>query len=80
MTTTVKDKPASGWISVKEQLPKKYVLVNVVLYGKVTAGWVRDQSGPDPGFKWNICSESSYLTNNVTHWMPLPEPPRKETL
>jgi hypothetical protein len=59
------------WISVKHQLPEECEVVAVVLYGEVTAGFLSHGLKP----RWFICTESGYQTDNVTHWMPLPEPP-----
>ena len=59
------------WISVKDRLPEneKYVLVysqdGGVAEGKYNARfkeWVQ--------FRWNVTE-----LKNVTHWMPMPEPP-----
>lgn len=60
-----------AWISVLSKLPPEYNVVAVVLYGKVTAGFLSHDISP----RWYICSESSYQTDNVTHWMPLPSAP-----
>ena len=54
------------WISVKDRLPEdeRHVLV-----------WVKDgYSLIDWTFngKWQV---NPYMRNDITHWMPLPEPP-----
>lgn len=53
------------WISVKERLPEdkkdEYVLVVCDYHGKISV---------ETRKKWNIDS-------SVTHWMPLPEPPKE---
>ncbi len=67
--------PPSPWISVKERIPEdsRWVLVSndlrvVLRAGFVrNIGWVRDNDEPLP--------HNSVL--NVTHWMPLPEPPKE---
>ena len=65
---------ASSWISVKDRLPEggKCVLVysqdGGVAEGKYNARfkeWVQ--------FRWSVTD-----LKNVTHWMPLPEPPKEE--
>lgn len=55
-----------GWISVKDRLPmkRKQVLVYSITHG-VRSDFI-DWSG-----RW-------YTVKNVTHWMPLPEPPKEE--
>lgn len=57
------------WISVKERLPEvwEHVLAVVGLRGIVEAA-VYD------GVKWKVAWNHDELTD-VTHWMPLPEPP-----
>lgn len=60
-----------GWISVTDRLPKKkgdYLIYNT--YGIVWPYWY------DPeGKRWY--DDCGYLTESVTHWMPLPEPPKE---
>ena len=77
-------KPETGeWISVKDKLPQRYgeICKNVVLHladGLVSVGWM------------NEVTDGVYFLDNVndiiikrpiemvTHWMPLPEPPKGE--
>lgn len=63
------------WISVEERLPEKGVFV-VVYYGHFI-GNLMDVYMWD-GECWR--SSSGYLEDaeNITHWMPLPEPPKEE--
>lgn len=60
-----------GWISVNDRLPEKkgdYLIFNTD--GIVWPYWY------DKEYKeWY--DSSGYLTENVTHWMPLPEPPEE---
>ena len=61
------------WISVDDRLPengKDGVLIGL-RWGEVDIGWCEDSS-------W--CSEfvNEYEDGEVTHWMPLPEPPKGE--
>lgn len=54
----------SGWVSVKDRLPDKpcaCLLFNIY-------GWRTFDFWEDDG--WEISDE-----NEITHWMPLPEPP-----
>ena len=69
----------SEWISVKERLPEAWrtddgTLVNYLVYMpeySVDVGnYVR------PANVW-VCMG---LPCKVTHWMPLPEPPKEETV
>jgi len=68
------------WISVKERLPENddWVLI-----------WYRDKDGdyyPTVGrFKENGCwstdvdaNDFAYPPEEITHWMPIPEPPVME--
>lgn len=58
----------SGWISVKDKLPDTYK--NVITYDKysgVKENWL---------LRSNPCVSWSHGFH-VTHWMPLPEPPKE---
>jgi len=63
------------WISVNRQpetlIGIKRVLAYSKTYGTFVASFVKrkDRYENDNGMK----------VNNVTHWMPLPEPPKEET-
>ena len=66
----------SQWISVKERLPETYTNV-IVLH----------ENG-HTGIEWRYKHSPCYKTANflfdplygeVTHWMPLPEPPKEDT-
>ena len=72
---------AARWIPVEERLPEadkdyKCVSINVLMFDNNSAcaieGWYNFSDG-----EWH-----NYLTNEkflqVTHWMPLPEPPEVE--
>ncbi|EFG3897129.1 DUF551 domain-containing protein [Escherichia coli] len=60
-----------GWISCSERMPKGYVDVLVTDGEHVEVKWW-DESG-----YWNSWTElnSDILAHEMTHWMPLPEPP-----
>ena len=62
------------WISVKDRLPENICPVLVVLEGISTAfnGWYHD------GKWWTAGAGTRPFTQKVTHWMPLPQPPKGE--
>lgn len=70
-----------NWISVKERLPRNTGFSeNVILCtraGCVTTGWLQNGA-----FKWWILDDADYHEcvefDCITHWMPLPEPPKEE--
>lgn len=59
--------PETGWISLDERLPKKMgvYLVYSSDEGLCLGAFLRCLAGGTPAFK-----------KSVTHWMPLPEPPK----
>ncbi len=59
------------WIPVTERLPEKFK--DVLTYGKY--GIMVDK------YIGQFCGEDSFALalRNVTHWMPLPTPPKEET-
>lgn len=68
------------WISVKDKLPQ--VEDKVLFYsdgygirfGYRQATFANNPKKPRP-IKWVVYSSNHYRTD-VTHWMPLPEPPK----
>ncbi|EAC2098901.1 DUF551 domain-containing protein [Escherichia coli] len=62
-----------GWISCSEQMPKGYADVLVTDGEHVEVKWW-DESG-----YWNSWTElnSDIFADEITHWMPLPEPPQE---
>ena len=64
------------WIPVSERLPKHFGIYNVAI--KDIDGVHRDCADFDPFARsWfpTMCYTKNYV---VTHWMPLPEPPKGE--
>lgn len=59
------------WISVEDRLPENKV--RVLLFDNEGFGVV---SGRLIASVWYLESEKD-LNSNVTHWMPLPEPPKE---
>ena len=60
------------WISVKDRLPEDICPVLVALEGLNIAfhGWYQDEKW------WKVGAGSRPFAQKVTHWMPLPEPPK----
>ena len=62
------------WISVKEKLPNDESVIGpvaVLVYGKHLAiGSYADNYG-----LFFVNDENFRVTNEVTHWLPLPQPP-----
>ena len=75
-------KADNGWISVKDRLPPIYHMV--LITGKNNAGGsfgVIKGTHDDKG-QWYRDDIGQYVDSRgdtVTHWMPLPEPPKEET-
>jgi hypothetical protein len=67
----------NGWISVKDRLPEigEWVLINgpevCQRIEPPSASWKAE-------YAWNTDHESFYYPEDITHWMPLPEPPKEE--
>ena len=75
----VNDVPAfSGWISVKDRLPEVDKPILYCAFGRsVGEGVYRGFDGVH--HVWNMYAVSgTHWDNEVTHWMPLPEPPKEE--
>lgn len=67
------------WISVKDRLPELDTFI-LSTDGEIVATTIRQISDQDDEETWNYftsgcgCCDSDM--KNVTHWMPLPKPPR----
>lgn len=61
------------WISVKDRLPEnvKEGLLIALRWGEVDIGWCEDG-------RWGSQFVDEYEDGEVTHWMPLPRPPKGE--
>jgi hypothetical protein len=59
------------WISVKDKLPKDGK--RVMAYTKYMQHFV----GTHEGLFWVITATGKSPYSDVTHWMPLPEPPEE---
>lgn len=75
----------SEWISVKDKLPKENGTYIVYTHdGNSATGWIwYDDVVVVAEYTFGIwwwCENGNDfdITNNVTHWMPLPDPPQME--
>lgn len=61
--------PVNQWISVKEKLPPEdeSVLIYTIMGMCVAARW---------DDRFFVSKTASFVKYDVTHWMPLPEPPK----
>jgi hypothetical protein len=64
-------KTVNRWIPCSERLPESFIYV--LCAGRDGIGILRYI-----GSKWLDGEANAYTTNEITHWMPLPEPPEKE--
>ena len=68
------------WISVEERLPEDCKHVLVFMRRNVVPGWSVDYWHIDTDWlddgNWSKNPTGGYF--NITHWMPLPEPPKEE--
>lgn len=65
------------WISVKDRLPKKYEFVLTYSPEKALP-IVSNIYGRQLGPFGNVVDGFSLDNDSVTHWMPLPEPPKED--
>lgn len=68
--------PAPQWISVKERLPEIGRSV-LIYYPKWDGDEIQVAKLEGDGMMFDICGEFNIGTGVVTHWMPLPEPPKE---
>jgi len=70
----------SEWISIGDRLPPRQKKVLIIEKGgRCIVGYYGSSSGSYEGDDfWAALTGGydSYPTTNVTHWMPLPEPPK----
>lgn len=79
----INDPQGDGWISVGDRLPVGFdgmsICQNVIAYtveGEVCPGWLNGET-------WHLlCGDDDHHTKHgfgyVTHWRPLPEPPKED--
>lgn len=63
----------SEWISVKDRLPEGYK--DVLVCFENSSGYHVDITFYSDKLDYG---EGWYLTADITHWMPLPEPPKED--
>ena len=61
------------WVSVEDGLPKngKEGVLIALRWGEVDIGWCEDG-------RWDSEFVNEYEDGEVTHWMPIPQPPKGE--
>jgi len=62
------------WIPVTETLPEKYTAVLAAGNGEVACGLFVGFAEPAHVASWDL---DNVAAEPVTHWMPLPEPPKE---
>lgn len=80
------------WIPVTERLPEIGENVLLYAYGRVHFGkllflennlghptFLMEQSGLQHSPVLDTTAHNEFTKNRITHWMPLPEPPEKES-
>lgn len=65
----------SRWISVEERLPEDGK--NVLIFVRTMSRWWHMEVDWHTGNSWYNNAETNW--NKITHWMPLPEPPKEES-
>lgn len=76
----IRESPAAdvapvNWISVKDRLPEQTARCLVARWDSVTKTPFIDILWHENGVWWNRQHGGNYA---VTHWMPLPEPPKED--
>lgn len=71
--TVIKEAKQSKWISVKESLPEEGV--TVLVYNKGSYEYFTAEYCPTTFNDW-ISSFYRFNSDDITHWMPLPKPPK----
>lgn len=68
------------WISVEERLPenKQMVIGFTPCDGYMFVGYYREEQNWKQWYIVTAMRSTKYVTKKVTHWMPLPEPPKEE--
>lgn len=66
------------WINVKQKVPPAMETVILCVDGEVIVGWneTLDREEDVSYCTWETWPESQLTGDGVTHWMPLPKPPK----
>ena len=72
---TALDKADKGWISIKDRLPDDDVSILICSERKTIS---KATYSSDMGRYYIADSDLWYNELDITHWMPLPEPPKGE--
>lgn len=68
---TIEAEPDNGWISVKDRLPELFKnVLTIDSEGKIFINWLEEVTETKSYF--------AYGSWSVTHWQPLPKPPKGE--
>ncbi len=63
------------WISVKDKMPERQINVLILTdYGKMATAYCVNRRTKTWG--WIDAMRPQHSYGSVTHWMPLPEPPK----
>lgn len=70
-------RPTAHWISVKDRLPEVFDEVIVYFNGFISIAWRETEKRKNGIVGWHWDSQMHYPESlvNITHWMPLPNPP-----
>ena len=79
-TIEIPEQKQEKWYPLGNWMPEKEVLAfnnkqGSYGYHEYLIGYIREDAESSTGFS---CDNESEILMNVTHWMPLPEPPREE--
>ena len=66
------------WISVNDRLPEPFVPVLACIPSEEPLPTVHESYIADHGAWVCILTAERYKTGEVTHWMPIPQPPKGE--
>ena len=68
-----------GWISCSDRMPEDTKMLLAFSQGKIVAAYWNWVVNPIDYKKYRAFTYlSGYILDDVTHWMPLPEPPQEE--
>lgn len=75
------------WISVNDRLPEKNTTIDVIINGKYrlpdAVYSLKDMWNKKDNFSAYMRGDNGMywadITSDVTHWMPIPEPPKEDT-